>query len=419
MLSPIGSFSETLEFDGSSLGPIQVDGPLTLEIKPLTVFIGPQGSGKSLASQLLYFLRNAPFLVSKYATASNPDDAVREIVEGLRTGRLKGRNLSSFVSKGTACVSYKQRSDQSEEISRAISIRATNAIAPLKREGNFYSEVEKLIQDRFNLPSSQRKIKSQALFIPAERTFFSRFMNADSRMLSSDALPLTMVEFSDILAQGRDTYTKWKEFPASTPQEFREIEQLVEKPLRGHVRYEKAGPLSGTWQWVPQDSGQSIQIEMASSGQMDAWPFVFSVETVFDMPEAERPQFLHIEEPEAHLHPTAQVAMVHLLAYLVNKGFRVVITTHSLTILYAINNLTAAYQVLSDQTYPDMPDPKIRLDPDWIGAYLFGEKGIERILYSTDEIRQIDEGRLGEVAGDLQTEFNRIMAHGVYPNEEN
>lgn len=38
----------------SGLGPIK---NLKIEIKPLTVLVGPQASGKSLAAQALYFFR--------------------------------------------------------------------------------------------------------------------------------------------------------------------------------------------------------------------------------------------------------------------------------------------------------------------------------------------------------------------------
>ena len=46
---------ETITIQGG-FGPIQaIEAPVTLEIKPLTVLIGTQGTGKSLISQILYF----------------------------------------------------------------------------------------------------------------------------------------------------------------------------------------------------------------------------------------------------------------------------------------------------------------------------------------------------------------------------
>ena len=48
---------------------------------------------------------------------------------------------------------------------------------------------------------------------------------------------------------------------------------------------------------------------------------------------------LIIEEPEAHLHPTAQVELTRLLAGVAKAGIRVIITTHSEWVLWELANL--------------------------------------------------------------------------------
>jgi predicted ATPase len=53
------NFKESIQIEGG-FGPIQSE-PLTkIDISPLTVFIGPQGTGKSLISQMLYFFQAGP-----------------------------------------------------------------------------------------------------------------------------------------------------------------------------------------------------------------------------------------------------------------------------------------------------------------------------------------------------------------------
>ena len=50
---------------------------------------------------------------------------------------------------------------------------------------------------------------------------------------------------------------------------------------------------------------------------------------------------LIIEEPEAHLHPTAQVEFTRLLAGAVKAGIRIIITTHSEWVLWELANSCA------------------------------------------------------------------------------
>lgn len=51
---------------------------------------------------------------------------------------------------------------------------------------------------------------------------------------------------------------------------------------------------------------------------------------------AVRGQLLHIEQPELHLHPNAQVAMASLLINAAKRGVRVVVETHSSVLLSAV-----------------------------------------------------------------------------------
>ncbi|TKJ20231.1 MAG: hypothetical protein CEE42_14945 [Promethearchaeota archaeon Loki_b31] len=48
--------------------------------------------------------------------------------------------------------------------------------------------------------------------------------------------------------------------------------------------------------------------------------------------------FLVIEEPEAHLHPDAQIKFAKFIIRLIRDGFRLLITTHSDHLIYQLNN---------------------------------------------------------------------------------
>ena len=59
---------------------------------------------------------------------------------------------------------------------------------------------------------------------------------------------------------------------------------------------------------------------------------------------------LIIEEPEAHLHPAAQQTVAAVLAYMVRKGFRVLVTTHS---HYIVEQLGALVNAGADTVDPE------------------------------------------------------------------
>lgn len=113
-----------------------------------------------------------------------------------------------------------------------------------------------------------------------------------------------------------------------------------------------------------------------------------------------------MEEPEIHLHPGAQREIVKILALLVNRGFRVVVTTHSMTVLYTLNNLLQASK-LGPDVGGDVPDPEFRLDPDQVSVYAF-EAGAEPRQLVDQQQAFVDERDLGLVAEELSAELNRI-----------
>lgn len=59
-------------------------------------------------------------------------------------------------------------------------------------------------------------------------------------------------------------------------------------------------------------------------------------------------QLVHIEQPEIHLHPRAQVALAQILIDAANRGVKVVIETHSELLLLAIQTLVAEGKLSPD-----------------------------------------------------------------------
>ena len=105
--------------------------------------------------------------------------------------------------------------------------------------------------------------------------------------------------------------------------------------------------LGGQIQLDPQDGGDYLDykftsrknkrlfsMQQSSSMISEIAPIVITLRSLVNPND-----LLIIEEPEAHLHPSSQIALIQYLAELVNCGVKVFITTHSDWILRAVHNL--------------------------------------------------------------------------------
>lgn len=423
---------ETFAVDGK-LGPFQQS--IHLNIAPLTVFIGPQGTGKSLISQLLYFFRDAEYLLSQHYFKQQEqfEDSATTTYRVMSSVRSSAADLDSFLIEPVT-LKYKEYlgSLQEPSLERSISLTATTSeFSELLKP--FDKEVEHWVK-RWLADPTTSQLSAKAIFAPAERTFFSHFINFNSNLLADKAFSLATQEFAKILIKAADFQERWQPntffkyvekgtiglqqaksvVSKKHSVEFQEISELINEALGIEAIYVEQGAFSRRWQIFPQGSHNPIGIDLASSGQMSTWPLVFLAQAMFDWNPKERPQFLHIEEPEIHLHPTAQLALVKVLAYLVNKGFRLVITTHSLYIVYALNNLILAHQKLGDNEIRNMPKPTIRLAPEKVSAYLFAEGQVQDIMKESEEAKQIDESLLEKFLGDLDVEQNKLLTYKLF-----
>ena len=384
------------QFGGLRTTSIKGKKPLSLEIRPLTVLIGPQGSGKSLVSQFVYFLRNWRFLIAKYGEEDSkqaeltPDILVRSVVERLRSGprALAG----AFIRGGTHTVKLQDW---------AVSLNPSNRqIKPLKK-------MRQALSTWLRSAEWRKEAKRQAAFIPAERIFFSRFINTPEQgLFYSRYVPLTMSDFAQLLLEANEASLA----SFNIPKEAAWLREKMINSLRGTIRFVQRGPFSRQWQWVPLGSEKGFEIEMAASGQMAGWPLYQVLIGAFLRPKDFPPGFaFHVEEPEIHLHPSAQVPIMESLIFMVNQGYRVLITTHSLTILRTLN--VAMQRFLHHQR-----EASCRIDPKQVAAYYLDQEAISLVKNGF-----IEENRLGDIDDNLGSELYTLWYEeevGLLPNKE-
>lgn len=392
---------ETLTIE--KLGPIT--GPLRIEPKPLTILIGEQASGKSLVAQVLYFFRALRGLLARIYSPELParkdwhDHAVRLLLDDLR-GVAFG-----YFADGTARLGYVNDQRKWE-----IKIYETNRTAHANR--SLKQQLTRWVNEwAENKDKLGKAWFFNQLFIPTERSVFTRLAGQAPSVLYAEHQPQPLRHFAEYLDTARSIYEKISRedrnekqltFPSEKASQVAQFVLARQKEaLLGEAYVPQRGPR--LWKWRTKKRGKSkvIPIEATASGQMEAWPF-FAIAATFGafIPHAD----FYFEEPETHLHPRAQVEVMKTIAYLVNHGQRFVLTTHSPFLLYVVNNMIQRF-LSTPQGASE--EKAIALDPAQVAAYRLGKSPGEILDRGGTELLNLDE--LEQVADELGGEFDELL----------
>lgn len=381
------------------LGPVP---PCELEIRPLTVLVGRQGTGKSLVAQVLYALDELPFLTqyvqAQQRTKLSSDKLFARVVDQLRSAE---RRFAGFASKQTHVV-WERGAPWEVPTPHEVAFTMYKA-ARLTRPAATSSRIVGALAHRGLTPTRH------AVFVPTERMVVSQLRSAIAdRVL---ALPITY-----------ELFANWLDLASLVHDEadgagVQIISKLSEEALSGRARRH-----GDQWKW-DFDSGKgrsrtrgTLDLDMASSGQRANWSIGYLARALFALRERKdfaREITMFVEEPELHLHPAAEVAMSRILAVLVRAGFRVVVTTHSLNIIYSLNNLLLARRRFGDAKAKDVPDPAMRLAADEVSVYAFTGGPPRQLVNREDAF--IDESELGAVGAELGAEMNLLLNREIDP----
>ncbi len=152
-------------------------------------------------------------------------------------------------------------------------------------------------------------------------------------------------------------------------------------------------------------TGKRLPLPQAPSGIRESLTVALALASKKD------PQLVVIEEPEAHLHPRAQLLLSRLIARAVNKyGKTVLITTHSDYVVYTINNLITLSQSLEKAEKLGYQRTEV-LDPGKVVAYLVkAEEGKAVLEHLEVSSTGIPEDEFAKIAEELAEERARILA---------
>ena len=373
-----------------SFGPIR---EAELDLKKVTVFIGPQGSGKSTLVKLMAICKDSEFLVGGYIGDKSRTTRFFEKFEV----QYFSQNLKFEFENSEHRFYYRNNSfkfnfEHKNPIPRYFFV-AENPLFP-----DFESYKDAIHQKSFedsDLNPLKKYLSSVAknhvIYIPTDRLMLSSISDSLLSLLSADvALKKSFIDF------GKDFETARKSL-SSLDIDFLDVQYFYQ---------------DGRNLVLHKESGNQLPLSASSSGQQSVIPLQLVVEYFTKKLNATT----IIEEPELNLFPTAQKK---LISSLVEKCLQdgkgdneLLMTTHSPYVLSAINNLIFAYKVAHE--VPEMADEVAKiipreqwLNPDDVAAYYVADGTAKSII--AEKFGLIGENELDAISEDIAGERDDLF----------
>ncbi len=295
-------------------------GPITqgeVEFGDLTLFMGPQATGKSILLQHFKLLNDYKYiykyLLSKGFSLKTED----EFLQG-----YLGENMNK-VWKNSTEFTYREHNK------------------PVKNQFSIKNDIiDKQIR------ASKDSEKSTCFYIPAQRVLI---YDSDGWVKDYGAYPFSypfvIKEFSEIIRQYITTDDKDDLFPKRNLKG--EIKDLIDKNLFRGARLKKeriAGLKNRLVLDLKQEAG-SIPFVSWSAGQREFIPLLLGLYYLLPAARTEKLKdvdYVIIEELEMGLHPDGITAVMFAIFELMQRGYKVIISTHSahvVEIVWAVKNL--------------------------------------------------------------------------------
>jgi predicted ATP-binding protein involved in virulence len=407
-----------------------------LELGSLTILIGPQASGKSIICKLIYFFYK---IIQTDFFVNDEDKDWKAFSAGIVTDFKKWfpptawgkRRFTITFTAGPLMISLSRtvasnkpaqnvRLTHSEymklqftEYQTLIDVERRKLTASQREAANLYSSysrAENVIRRRLEKDLGRDYVDIQT-FVPAGRSFFTSIGKAVAAFEQGGLLDPVTVTFGRLFARLRDRWTaRYRMFYASGKQDRSYAirrNNLMQQFFGGEIRIDREK------EYIESLDGRKISFSLLSSGQQELLPLWMALDYVVRIGESR--QLVYIEEPEAHLFPTAQDALVDYLASVstANRRLRLLITTHSPYVLAKINNLLKAGGLAqrASKEKRDRINNVIKseswLRPKDVRAYAMNKRVIESIIHSDG---LIDGEYLDNVSGIVSREYSNLLA---------
>lgn len=338
-----------------NFGPVK---DAEIDLKKVNIFIGPQGSGKSIIAKVVSSIQS-------YRDWENGTWIFNDL-----KSKLEGYfNLATFFEPDT------QINIETIEGNKIELTHNSSGLTPLKEDSSF-SEAIYVPAERILIPL----ITESSFFFIGERTPIPKYI-ADFGLLFQKAR--NVIRTQKIGALDDITYHF---------EQGRDIIELV--------------------------NGKKILLTESSTGIQSTVPFLIILSWLASDKYKKvdgKSVSISLEEQELSIYPYTQNDVLKFifekLAYI---NYHLTITTHSPYTLTAINNLIYAYLVgKQNAAAKEIVPEELWLNPDDVGAWIV-EKGTVRSIIDNEskQIRADEIDKISEVIGDSMENLAKIKMEG-------
>lgn len=416
---------------------------LEFDLSPVTIIIGPQGSGKSVTTKLFYFFAD---IISKHFEYAERGDSEEQFKKALGKAFVQwfppsawGEERFNITYTAGAFTARVLRRRSAGELSDEVTVSFSDWFSgqyqksrrafegakklSLEDEKAYQRSLETTFRVRDQLDEDiartlGKDYLSAQTFIPAGRAFFTSLGRFVAGFEGSGHLDPVTLRFAKLYASLRDRNSIMHlSMNRPLPEEVsRRRDRFLNRVFGGELMRESDN------EYVKTSDGRKIPFSALSSGQQELLP-MWSMLDYFSRIDAIRAktprvrgrlhELIYIEEPEAHLFPSAQsLLMEYLIGSLTseNSTRSIVLTTHSPYIMSKINVFIKAGQLSRrkkvNNKINDIVPRECWLESSDVSAYALADGEMYSII---DEDNLIDGAYLDQISEDISREYSSLL----------
>jgi Uncharacterized conserved protein len=416
---------------------------LEFDLSPVTIIIGPQGSGKSVTTKLFYFFAD---IISKHFEYAERGDSEEQFKKALGKAFVQwfppsawGEERFNITYTAGAFTARVLRRRSAGELSDEVTVSFSDWFSgqyqksrrafegakklSLEDEKAYQRSLETTFRVRDQLDEDiartlGKDYLSAQTFIPAGRAFFTSLGRFVAGFEGSGHLDPVTLRFAKLYASLRDRNSIMHlSMNRPLPEEVsRRRDRFLNRVFGGELMRESDN------EYVKTSDGRKIPFSALSSGQQELLP-MWSMLDYFSRIDAIRAktprvrgrlhELIYIEEPEAHLFPSAQsLLMEYLIGSLTseNSTRSIVLTTHSPYIMSKINVFIKAGQLSRrkkvNNKINDIVPRECWLESSDVSAYALADGEMYSII---DEDNLIDGTYLDQISEDISREYSSLL----------